>query len=145
MARCGGLIGLMYNGKFWIQLGYIQLKFHVWMVDVVEYSPVGIRAFASFIRSSQDYLLLISGPVDMPSEEKVWRVVRLSPEMSVTPFCAFLQAVHSLSQLHLVPGGSPRLVAGEDSVCVSLGKSLSMLEREFSLTGQFGGEHCIFK
>lgn len=108
-------------------------------VDVVKYSPMGISAFASFIRGSRDYLLLISGPVDMPSEEKVWRVVRLSPEMSVTPFCAFLQAVHSLSQLHMVPRGSLRLVAGEDSVCVSLGKSLSMLEREFSLTGQFGG------
>lgn len=39
--------------------------------DVVKYSPMGISAFASFIIGSRDYLLLISGPVDMPSEEKV--------------------------------------------------------------------------
>lgn len=51
-------------------------------VDVVGYSPMDIRAFAIFIRGSQIYLLLISGPADMPSEEKVWRVIRLSPDVS---------------------------------------------------------------
>lgn len=79
----------MANGFLWAMSNrpFCSKYFTFEWVSVVVHSPKSICHL-------QQKQLSRSGPADVLSSKRVRRLIRTFPEISVTPSCAFLSAVH---------------------------------------------------